>query len=83
VTLGAPEFGGTERPEAVMSRWQVRGQSRLVIVLAAVALACWTVVAVAVFLTPPADGANIGAGMVGLLAIAVTIAAALAWKRVK
>lgn len=64
-----------------MSRWDLRAQPRPVLGLAAAALACWLIVVVAVFVTPREDGANIGAGMIGLLAIALTIAAALAWKR--
>ncbi len=47
------------------------------VTLGGVALALWSVVAIAVAMTPPDEGANIGAGLVGLLALPLSILAAV------
>ena len=47
------------------------------VVLGGVALVCWSIVAVAVALTPRDEGANIGAGLFGLLALPLSVVAAV------
>jgi hypothetical protein len=47
------------------------------VAVAAVAIVVWIVFAIAVVSTAPEDGANIGAGLLGMLAIALSIAAAV------
>ncbi len=47
------------------------------VALGGVALGLWSVVAIAVAVTPPEDGANIGAGLIGLLALPLSIFAAV------
>ena len=47
------------------------------VVLGGVALGLWSVVAIAVAVTPPDEGANIGAGLIGLLALPISIFAAV------
>jgi hypothetical protein len=46
------------------------------VALGGVALALWAVVAIAVAVTPREEGANIGAGLIGLLALPLSIFAA-------
>ncbi|MGY1704427.1 hypothetical protein ACI79C_07620 [Geodermatophilus sp. SYSU D00697] len=47
------------------------------VAVAAVAIGTWIVFAIAVVSTAPEDGANIGAGLLGMLGIALSIAAAV------
>jgi hypothetical protein len=47
------------------------------VVLAVVADALWLVVVIAILATPPDEGANIGAGLLGLLALLLSIVVAL------
>ncbi len=47
------------------------------VVLTVVADALWLVVIIAILATPPDEGANIGAGLLGLLALPLSILAAL------
>src|SRR4051812_45527314 len=50
---------------------------RVAVAFAGAALALWAVVAIAVVATPREDGANIGAGLIALLAMALSILAAI------
>ena len=47
------------------------------VVLTVVADALWLVVVIAILATPPDEGANIGAGLLGLLALTLSISAAV------
>jgi hypothetical protein len=47
------------------------------VAVAAVAIVVWIVFVIAVVATAPEDGANIGAGLLGMLGIALSIAAAV------
>lgn len=47
------------------------------VALTVVADALWLVVVIAILATPPEDGANIGAGVLGLLALPLSIVAAV------
>ncbi len=47
------------------------------VVLTVVADALWSVVVIAILATPPDAGANIGAGLLGLLALPLSIVAAV------
>ena len=47
------------------------------VALGGAALALWSILAIAVAVTPPEEGANIGAGLIGLLALPLSIFAAV------
>lgn len=55
----------------------MRSGQKVGVVVAVVADALWLVVIIAILATPPDAGANIGAGVLGLLALSLSIVAAI------